>query len=81
MISESKAPGIIKFSWADEALRTDTLYHTCSLGANIVAAARIPFPAHRQFVVAAHRRVAAERCNIRTWRHDHCKAIPPACAR
>jgi hypothetical protein len=33
------------------------------LGADIAAAARIPFPAHRHFVVAAHKRVAAERDN------------------
>jgi hypothetical protein len=36
------------------------LPHTCPLGADIAAAARIPFPAHRHSVVAAHRRVAAE---------------------
>ena len=63
MISESQAPGNIKFSWADEVLSTDTGDHICSLGANVAAAARIPFPAHRHFVVAAHRRVAAEREN------------------
>lgn len=44
-------------------LRRDTGYHTCPLGADIAAAARIPFPAHRHSVVAAHRRVAAERDN------------------
>jgi hypothetical protein len=32
-------------------------------GAEIAAAVRIPFPAHRHSVVAAHRRVAAERDN------------------
>jgi hypothetical protein len=48
---------------ADEVLRRDTGYHTCPLGADIAAAARIPFPAHRHSVVAAHRRVAAERDN------------------
>jgi len=42
-------------------LRSDTWYHTCPLGADIAAAARIPFPAHRHSAVAAHRRVAAER--------------------
>jgi hypothetical protein len=41
-------------------LRSDTWYHTCPLGADIAAAARIPFPAHRRSAVAAHRRVAAE---------------------
>jgi hypothetical protein len=79
--SDPKAPGIIKFSKADEVLRGDTGYHTCPLGADIAAAARIPFPAHRHSVVAAHRWVAAERDNIRTWGHDHCKATPIACAR
>ena len=44
-------------------MRSDTGYHTCPLGADIAAAARIPFPAHRHSVVAAHRRVAAEREN------------------
>ena len=61
MISEPKAPGIIKFSYVDEVLRTDIGYHTCPLGADIAAAARILFPAHRHSVVAAHQRVAAER--------------------
>ena len=42
-------------------MRRDTGYHTCPLGADIAAAARIPFPAHRHSVVAAHKRVAAER--------------------
>ena len=58
MISDSKASGIIKFSYMDEVLRTDIGYHTCPLGADIAAAARILFPAHRHSVVAAHRRVA-----------------------
>jgi hypothetical protein len=31
----------------DEVLRRDTGYHTCPLGADIAAAARIPFTAHR----------------------------------
>src|SRR6266511_4162822 len=53
----------IKFSQADEVLRRDTGYHTCPLGADIAAAARIPFPAQWHSVVAAHRRVAAERDN------------------
>ena len=39
-------------------LRSDTWYHTCPLGADITAAARISFPAHRRSAVAAHRRVA-----------------------
>jgi hypothetical protein len=47
----------------DEVLRRDTGYHTCPLGADIAAAARIPFPAHRHSVVAAHWPVAAERDN------------------
>ena len=55
-----KAPGIIEFSQADEVLRRDTGYHTCPLGADVAAAARISFPAHRHSVVAAHSRVAAE---------------------
>ena len=70
MISDPKAPGIIEFSQADEVLRRDTGYHTCPLGADIAAAARIPFPAHRHSVVAAHRPVAAERDNKRTLGHD-----------
>jgi hypothetical protein len=61
VISDPKASGIIKFSYVDEVLRTDIGYHTCPLGADIVAAACIPFPAHRHLVVAAHRRVAGER--------------------
>ena len=55
VISDPKAPGIIKFSQADEVLRRVAEYHTCPLGADIAAAARIPFPAHRYSVVAAHR--------------------------
>ena len=55
------ALGIIKFSYLDEVLRTDIGYHTCPLGADIAAAARIPFSAHRHSVVAAHQRAAAER--------------------
>jgi hypothetical protein len=53
----------------DEILRRDPGYHTCPLGedfaagADIAAVARIPFPAHRHSVAAAHRRVAAERDN------------------
>jgi hypothetical protein len=62
-ISNPKAPGIIKFSQADEVLRRDTGYHTCPLGADVAAAARIPFLAHRHSVVAAHWPVAAERDN------------------
>jgi hypothetical protein len=61
VISDPKAPGIIKFSYGDEVLRSDTGYHTCPLGADIAAAARILFPAHRHSVVAAHQRIAAER--------------------
>jgi len=64
VISDPKAPGIIKFSWVDEVLRKDTGYHTCPLGADITAAARIPFPAHRHSVVAAHRRVAERDNNM-----------------
>jgi hypothetical protein len=77
VISDPKAPGIIKFSQADEGLRRqpriiklffqanevlrrDTGYHTCPLGADVAAAARIPFPAHRHSVVAAHGPVVAE---------------------
>ena len=60
VISDPKAPGIIKFSQADEVLRRDTEYHTCPLGADVTAAARIPFPAMHS-VVASHRRVAAEK--------------------
>ena len=60
VISDPKAPGIIKFSQADEVLRRDTEYHTCPLGADIAAAARIPFAAHRHSVVTAHWPVAVE---------------------
>jgi hypothetical protein len=79
VISDPKAPGIIKFSQADEGLRRqpriikffqanevlrrDTRYHTCPLGADVAAAARIPFPAHRHSVVDAHGPVVAERDN------------------
>jgi len=55
-----------KFSQANEALRRETEYHTCPLGADVAAAARIPFTAHRHSVVAAHWPVAAERDNKRT---------------
>ena len=61
MIADPKALGVIKFSYADEVLRTDLGYHTCPLGADIAVATRIPFLAHRHSVVAAHQRVAAER--------------------
>ena len=60
---DPKAPAIIEFSRADEVLRRDTGYHTCPLGADVAAAARISFPAHRHSVVAAHWPVAAERDN------------------
>jgi hypothetical protein len=63
VISDPKAPGIIKFSQADEVLRRDTEYHTCPLGADVAAAARISFPAHPHSVVAAHWAIAAERDN------------------
>jgi len=33
VISDPKAPGIIKFSQANEVLRRETEYHTCPLGA------------------------------------------------
>jgi hypothetical protein len=36
VISDPKAPGIIKFSQANEALRRETGYHTCPLGADVV---------------------------------------------
>jgi len=52
-----------KFSQANEVLRRETGYHTRPLGADVAAAARIPFPAHRHSVVAAHWPVAAERDN------------------
>src|SRR6516164_5211209 len=61
VIADPKALGVIKFSYADEVLRTDLGYNTCPLGADIAVATRIPFPAHRHSVVAAHQRVAAER--------------------
>ena len=36
MISDPKVPGIIKLSQANEALRRETGYHTCPLGADVV---------------------------------------------
>jgi hypothetical protein len=42
VLSDPKAPGIIKLSQANEVLRRDTGYHTCPLGADVAAAARIP---------------------------------------
>ena len=56
VLSDPMAPGIIKSGG-----RTDIGYHTCPLGADIAAAARSLFPAHRHSVVAAHQRGAAER--------------------
>ena len=44
VISDPKAPGIIKFSQANEVLRRETGYCTCPLGADVAAAARIPPP-------------------------------------
>ena len=79
MISDPKAPGIIKFSYGDEVLRTDTGYHTCPLGADIAATALILFLSHWHSVVA--RRVAGRGTTIWTWGHDHGKATPTACAR
>ena len=43
MIFRPNGAGIHYFSQADEVLRRDTGYHTCPLGADIAAAARIPF--------------------------------------
>ena len=63
MISDPKASGIAKLFSGDEVLRREIGYHTCPLGADVGAAARIPFPAHRHSVVAAHWPVAAERDN------------------
>ena len=40
--SDPQAPGIIKFSHANEVLRRETGYHTGPLGADVAAAARIP---------------------------------------
>ncbi len=54
---------IIKFSQANEVLRRGIGYHTCPLGADVAAAVRIPFPAHRHSVVDAHGLVVAERDN------------------
>jgi hypothetical protein len=65
VITGPNAPGIIKFSQADEVLRRDTGVIYLPFGRGFAAAARIPFPAHRHSVVAAHRRVAAERDNNR----------------
>src|SRR5262249_27087417 len=39
-----KGPEIIKFFQANEVLRRETGYHTCPLGADVAAAARIPPP-------------------------------------
>ena len=59
-----KGSGIIKFFQANEVLRRETGYHTCPLGADVAAAARIPScRAHRHSVVAAHGLVVAERDN------------------
>ena len=78
MISDPKVPGIIKFSQANEVLRRETGYHTCPLGADVAAAARIPFPAHRHCVVAAHWPVAAERDNKKgLWAMTSAKPRPP----
>ena len=44
-------------------MRRDTGYHTDPLSADFAATARIPFPAHRYSVVAAHGRIGAERDN------------------
>ena len=63
VISDPKAPGIIKFSQANEVLRRETGYCTCPLGADVAAAARIPPPRPRHSVVAAHGLVVAERDN------------------
>jgi hypothetical protein len=38
VISDPKAPGIIKFSQANEVLRRETGYHTYPLGADVAAA-------------------------------------------
>ena len=63
VISDPKAPGIIKLSQANEALRRETGYHYLPFGRGCRAAARSPFPAHRHSVMAAHVPVAAERDN------------------
>ena len=81
VISDPKAPGIIKFSQADEVLRRDTEYHTCPLGADVAAAARIPFPAHRTLSWLRTGGSRRRGTTIRTWGHDHCKATSTACAR
>jgi hypothetical protein len=44
-------------------VRGDIGYHTDPLSADFAAAVRTPFPAHRHSVVAAHRRIGAERDN------------------
>jgi hypothetical protein len=51
-------------------LRKETGYHICPLGADVAAAARIPFPAHGHYVVATHGPVAAEGTIKRTLSHD-----------
>jgi hypothetical protein len=65
-------------SYADEVLRSDTGCHTSPLGADIAAAARIPFPAHRTL---SWLQQAGRGGAIRTWGHDHCKATSTACTR
>ena len=60
---EPRLARIIKFFHANKVLRRDTGYHTCPLGADVAAAARIPFPARRHSVVAARGLVVAERDN------------------
>ena len=74
MISDPRAPEIIKFSQANEVLRRDT-------GAETRAAARILFPAIGTLSwlrLGESRRIATR---IRILGHDHCKATPTACAR
>jgi hypothetical protein len=44
-------------------MRRDPGYHTGPLSVDFAAADRIPLPAHRHPVVAAHRRIGAERDN------------------
>jgi hypothetical protein len=60
LLKTSSIGGILVIN---EVLRRETGYHTCPLGADIAAAARIPFAAHRHSVVTAHWPVAAERGN------------------
>ena len=81
MITGPNARGIIKFSYADEVLRRDTGYHTCPLGADIAAAARIPFPAHRHLSWLRTSGSRRRGTTIWTWGHDHGKATLTACAR